>query len=104
MHWTKAEKRLNREFGQKRWGDEGYAMEELVAELGSAFVAADLDIVGQPRADHASYLAHWLQVLKNDKRAIFTMASHAERAVDYLREKQPGYAADTETVVSARAA
>ena len=95
VHWTSPKKRLDREFGQKRWGDEGYAMEELVAELGSAYLAADLGIKGQPRADHASYLAHWLQVLKGDNRAIFTMASHAERAVDYLRKQQPGYVAET---------
>lgn len=95
VHWTKAPKRLDRELGQKRWGDEGYAMEELVAELGSAFLAADLGIEGKPRADHASYLAHWLKVLKDDKRAIFSMASYAERAVEYLRQKQPDYVADS---------
>jgi antirestriction protein ArdC len=107
VHWTSPKKRLDREFGQKRWGDEGYAMEELVAELGSAFLAADLGITGQPRDDHASYLAHWLKVLKDDKRAIFSMASHAERAVDYLRQQQPSYAAEVEAttpIVAARAA
>jgi antirestriction protein ArdC len=83
-HWTKHGKRLEREFGRKRWGDEGYAMEELVAELGAAFLAADLDLTPEPREDHASYIDHWLKVLKNDKRAIFTAASHAQRAADYL--------------------
>jgi len=83
-HWTRHSKRLDREFGRKRWGDEGYAMEELVAELGAAFLSADLDLTPEPRADHAAYIASWLKVLKNDKRAIFTAASHAQRAADFL--------------------
>ena len=88
-HWTRHAKRLNREFGRKRWGDEGYAAEELVAELGSAFLCADLGITPEPRADHASYIANWLTVLKNDKRAIFTAAAHAERAAGFLHGLQP---------------
>jgi antirestriction protein ArdC len=89
-HWTRHEKRLNREFGRKRFGDEGYAMEELVAELGSAFLCADLELTPEVRDDHASYLASWLKVLKNDPRAIFTAASHAQRAADLLNGLQPG--------------
>jgi antirestriction protein ArdC len=88
-HWTRHESRLNRDFGRKRWGDEGYAIEELVAELASAFLCADLQITPQLRDDHASYLDHWLKVLKDDKRAIFTAASHASQAVDYLHNLQP---------------
>jgi antirestriction protein ArdC len=65
-HWTKHEKRLNREFGRKRWGDAGYAAEELVAELGAAFLCADLGITPEPREDHAAYLASWLEVMKTD--------------------------------------
>lgn len=84
IHWTKNEKRLDRDLGKKRWGDEGYAMEELVAEIGAAFVAADLGLMAKPRADHASYIANWLQVLKNDKRAIFSAAHLAEQAASYL--------------------
>ena len=76
-HWTRHASRLNREFGRKRWGDEGYAVEELVAELGAAFLCADLRIAAEPRPDHASYLGNWLTVLKQDKRAIFSAASHA---------------------------
>jgi antirestriction protein ArdC len=87
-HWTRHEKRLNREFGRKRWGDEGYAAEELVAELGSAFLSADIGITPEPREDHASYIANWLEVLKNDKRAVFTAAAHAERAVAFLHGLQ----------------
>lgn len=89
-HWTRHPKRLERDFGRKRWGDEGYAMEELVAELGSAFLSADLDLTPEPREDHASYIASWLKVLKDDKRAIFSAAAHAQRAADFLHNLQPG--------------
>jgi antirestriction protein ArdC len=89
-HWTKHPKRLDREFGRKRWGDEGYAMEELVAELGAAFVCADLALTPEVREDHASYIASWLKVLRNDKRAVFAAASHAQKAADYLSGLQPG--------------
>jgi antirestriction protein ArdC len=95
-HWTKHTSRLNREFGRKRFGDEGYAMEELVAELGSAFLSADLDLTPEVRGDHASYVASWLKVLKNDKRAIFTAASHAQRAVDFLHGFQNAASAEAD--------
>jgi antirestriction protein ArdC len=88
VHWTKHESRLNREFGRKRFGDQAYAREELVAELGAAFLCADLGITPEPREDHAAYLAHWLKVLREDKRAIFSAAAHAQRAVDYLHGLQ----------------
>jgi antirestriction protein ArdC len=87
-HWTRHEKRLAREFGRKRWGDAGYAAEELVAELGAAFLCADLGVTPEPRDDHAAYIADWLTVLQNDKRAIFTAAAHAQRAADYLHGLQ----------------
>ena len=83
-HWTRHDRRLARDFGRKRFGDEGYAIEELVAELGSAFLCADLALTPEPRDDHAAYIGSWLKVLKNDKRAIFTAAGHAQRAVDFL--------------------
>jgi antirestriction protein ArdC len=88
-HWTRHKTRLNREFGRKRFGDEGYAMEELVAELGSAFLSADLELTPELRDDHASYLASWIKVLKDDTRAIFTAAAHAQRAADFLNGLQP---------------
>lgn len=84
MHWTRHPFRLDRSFEQQRFGDVGYAKEELVAELGSAFLCADLEITLENRSDHAGYIASWLKVLRNDKRAIFTAAAHAQRAVDYL--------------------
>lgn len=87
-HWTKHDTRLNREFGRKRWGDEGYAIEELVAELASAFLCADLNITPEVRDDHAAYIGHWLKVLRDDKRAVFSAASHASKAVDYLHGLQ----------------
>lgn len=67
---------------RKSWGDAGYAHEELVAELGSAFLCADLELTPEVRDDHASYIASWLEVLKNDNRAIISAAAHAQRAVD----------------------
>lgn len=84
VHWTKHKRRLARELGGKRWGDEGYAAEELVAELGAAFLCSDLAITPEVREDHAAYIGHWLTVLKNDKRAIFSAAAHAQRAADFL--------------------
>lgn len=88
IHWTKHSSRLAREFGKKTWGDENYAKEELVAEIGAAYVCADLAITGEGREDHAAYIGSWLKVLK-DKRFIFTAASHAQRALDYLHSLQP---------------
>lgn len=88
-HWTRAPNRLDRDFGRKRWGDEGYSREELVAELGSAFLAADLGLYLEPREDHAAYIASWIEVLQNDKRAIVSAAAHAERAVKFLHALQP---------------
>ena len=89
-HWTKHPSRLAREFGRKQWGDEGYAREELVAELSSAFLCADLGLTPEVREDHAAYVAEWLKVLQNDKRAIFSAASHAQKAVDYLHNAASG--------------
>ena len=91
-HWTKHPSRLDRDFGRKKFGDEGYAREELVAEIGAAFLCCDLGITPEPRDDHAAYLDHWLKVLKDDKRAIFQAAAHAQRAVDFLHGLQPGEA------------
>ena len=90
IHWTRHPARLAREFGRKRWGDEGYAQEELVAEMGAAFLAADLGLYLTPREDHAAYIASWLAVLKRDRRAVFIAASHAQRALDFLHAKQEG--------------
>jgi antirestriction protein ArdC len=87
VHWTGHPQRLAREFGQ-RFGDAAYAFEELVAELGAAFVCADLGLAADVRDDHAAYLASWLLVLKSDKHAIFTAATQAQRAADFLHKRQ----------------
>ena len=88
-HWTRHNSRLDRDLGRKRFADAGYAMEELVAEIGAAFLCADLGVTPETRPDHAAYVASWLKVLKDDKRAIFTAASHAQKAADYLHSLQP---------------
>ncbi|MCB2099190.1 MAG: DUF1738 domain-containing protein [Parvularculaceae bacterium] len=80
-HWTGHASRLNREF-KGRYGSHAYAREELVAELSAAFVCASLAITSTVR--HADYLGSWLEVLKEDKRAIFNAASHASKAADFI--------------------
>lgn len=84
-HWTGAKHRLDREFGQ-RFGDKAYAFEELIAELGAAFMSACFGITNEPRPDHAHYVASWLAVLNNDSRAIFTAANRAQEAIQFLGE------------------
>jgi antirestriction protein ArdC len=80
-HWTGAKLRLNRDF-TGRFGSTAYAREELVAEIGSAFLCAALGIV--PTVRHADYIGNWLEVLRNDSRAIVSAASHASKAADFL--------------------
>jgi antirestriction protein ArdC len=77
-HWTSPGHRLARDLG-KRFGDSAYAAEELVAEIGSAFLCAELGITQDTRPDHAQYLAHWMKLLKDDSRAIFTAARRRPR-------------------------
>lgn len=83
-HWTSDKSRCDRQLG-KRFGTHAYAAEELIAELGAAFTMAHLGLSAEPREDHAQYLKHWLEHLKEDKRAIFTAASKAQQAADYLQ-------------------
>lgn len=82
-HWTGPPHRLGRNMG-KRFGDDAYAMEELVAELGAAFACSALGITSEPRPDHATYVLSWLNVLKRDPKAIFTAASKAQEAFEHL--------------------
>jgi len=86
-HWTGSKTRLDRDFGGHRFGSEGYAVEELVAELGAAFLCADLELALEPREDHASYIATWLKVLAADNRAVFTAAAHAQRAAEFINSR-----------------
>lgn len=87
-HWTRHPTRLNRDFNRKKYGDEGYAKEELVAELGSCFLAADLGIEPIPQDDHSAYIQSWLKVLEGDKRFIVQAAAFANKAVEYLSNLQ----------------
>ena len=87
-HASGAAHRLNRNLTGK-FGDNQYAAEELISELTSAFLCADLGITAQPREDHAHYIANWLTVLKGDKTAIFTAAAAANKAAEFLHSLQP---------------
>lgn len=89
-HWTSPKHRVGRDLSRNATDKSERAREELIAELGSCFLSADLGIVPElePRPDHASYLQSWLKVLSNDKRAIFQAAAHAQRAVTFLHGLQ----------------
>ena len=86
-HWTGHESRLARQFG-KRFGDDAYAFEELVAELGAAFVVGHVGFIDAMLEDHAAYVESWLKVLKNDKTAIFTASKQASLAYDFILGKE----------------
>ena len=90
IHWTSAAHRVNRDLSRYGRDKSERAREELIAELGSVFLCADLGLVPElePRPDHVSYLASWLKVLSNDKRFIFSAAAHAQRAVGFLHSLQ----------------
>jgi antirestriction protein ArdC len=83
LHWTGAPSRLGREFG-KRFGDQAYAFEELVAEIGAAAMGLRIGLPPQMLDDHASYLAHWVKILKSRPSALLEASGHAQRAVDHL--------------------
>jgi antirestriction protein ArdC len=83
VHATGHDSRLARTFG-RRFGDDDYAREELVAELGAAFLCQRTGVEAEPREDHAAYLGHWLRVLRADKTAIVTAAQRAQHAADWL--------------------
>jgi antirestriction protein ArdC len=88
IHWTGYYKRLKRfkEDGCSAFGSEEYAKEELVAELGAAFVGAQFGLPVEHREDHASYLQSWLEKLKNDRRYLLSAASKAQKAVDFINK------------------
>lgn len=86
-HWTLHAWRLDRDFWQKRFGDNDYVMEELVAELNAAFCAPILSLFRRSGRTTGLF-AGWLKALKDDKRAIFTAASHAQKVVDFLHGVQ----------------
>ena len=103
VHATGHNDRLGRDLSG-RFGDESYAAEELIAELGAAFLCANLGIEqdGEPRPDHAAYLQSWLKVLKNDKRAIFTAAKAAEKAAEWVIEQSNNVEQSVELAVAAK--
>ena len=82
-HWTGHPSRLNRDLAN-RFGSDAYAAEELVAELGSALIGADLGLPVTHLDNHASYIDHWLRILRADERALMTAAARAEEAASYL--------------------
>ena len=84
-HWTGHESRLDREFGD-RFGDDAYAFEELVAELGSAFLGTKFNIGDGEIKNPARYVKHWIEMLQEDEYAIFLASSKAKEAVEYLEE------------------
>ena len=86
-HWSGHPTRLDREEGmQGRFGSSAYAMEELVAELASAFLSIQLKVSHEPRKDHAQYLNAWIKVLDQDPKAFSSAASKAQQVADYLLE------------------
>jgi antirestriction protein ArdC len=87
-HATGAKHRLDRNF-QERFRSDWLAIEEATAELTASFVLADLGIAHHPKPDHAAYVASWLRLLEDDPRAIFTAASKAQQAADWMHTQQP---------------
>lgn len=92
-HWSGGTSRLARTFG-KRFGDKAYSFEELVAEIGSGLVCAQLGLPNELHDSHASYVAHWLGILRGDKTAIIHAASKAEQAFNYLLSFSEGTAVE----------
>ena len=91
-HATGAKHRLDRDL-TGRFGSAAYALEEITVEILSGFILADLGIAHHPRPDHAAYISSWLQVLKSEPRAIFTAASKAQEAADWMHAQQSTAAA-----------
>jgi len=97
-HWTGHTSRLNRDL-VNRFGSEAYAAEELVAEMGSAFLCAQLGIEGRLR--HPEYVGHWLKVLKDDKRAVFKASSLAQAAADFVLDREEEEPESSDAVIGA---
>ena len=94
-HWTGNANRLDRKFGHS-FGNQDYAFEELIAELASTYICAQLGLEKTPCPNHAKYLAGWLTKLKTDKRAFFKAAAQAQKAADYMNSLQ-----DTDKAIAA---
>ena len=87
-HATGSAKRLNRQFG-KRFGDDAYDFEEIVASLCQATLCAEYGLPNELHDSHASYIHHWMKILRGDKTAILHAAAKAEQAVKWLRQFDP---------------
>jgi antirestriction protein ArdC len=89
-HWTSHKTRLDRDLSKNRFGNPGYAFEELVAEIGAAYLCADYRIQGELR--HAGYIDHWLKACREDNKAIFKAAALAQKACDYINAQDASMA------------
>lgn len=87
-HWTGSEKRLDRDLSKGKYGNSEYAFEELIAEIGAAYLCADYQVTGELR--HAGYIQSWLKALRSDSKAIFKAAAMAQKAADYIKEQKAG--------------
>ena len=92
-HATGSSKRLNRQFG-KRFGDDAFAFEEIVASLTQATLCAEYGLPNELHDSHASYIHHWMKILRGDKTAILYAAAKAEQAVKWLRQFDPALAGE----------
>lgn len=98
-HWTGHKSRLGRDLFN-RFGSDAYAAEELIAEMGSAFLCAQLGVEMQG-LQHSDYIGHWLNVLRADKRAVFTAATAAQKACNFLLDAAWKDSTDSETAEAA---
>jgi len=87
VHWTGSPHRLDRPWHPRR--SQGYAFEELIAEIGAAFICGRLGLDNEPRQDHAAYIASWIELLDNDPKLVMSAASKAQAAVACLESLQP---------------
>ena len=89
IHWAWSYTGRDKSYEEKYGAKKAYAIEELIAEFGAAFLTSQFDIMNPERQDHASYIASWLKALKNDKSFLITAASEANRALNAMEDMQP---------------
>lgn len=100
VHWTGHSSRLDRKFGTRK-GNDNYAKEELVAELGAAMLSAIAKVDAEPRADHAQYLNGWIKGLKDQPKMILTAASKAEKAAQFIIDQSTDNSEKVKELVAA---
>lgn len=88
VHWTGHPERCARDL-TGRFGDDAYAMEELIAEVGAAFLSVELAVTPAARPDHAAYLASWCRTLRADPKVLWTVAAAAEKAAGFITAPAP---------------